>query len=60
MAETYIIPKGSRTIEVLDCTEEILGVTIYYTRSGKSFARHQFNTLDEECKLNGYDEVQEL
>jgi hypothetical protein len=60
MTKIYIIPKGCKTIELLTEIEEILGVTIYYTQSGKSFARHQFNTLDEECKLNGYDKVQDL
>jgi len=41
----YVVPKGSKVIEIVEETEEIGGVTILYTESGKSYAEHQVENI---------------
>lgn len=41
----YVIPNGTKDIEVVDEIEVIGDVTILYTKSGKSFAKHQVENI---------------
>jgi hypothetical protein len=41
LEKNYVIPKGTKNIETVDEIEVIGGVTIIYTKSGKSYAEHQ-------------------
>jgi hypothetical protein len=43
----YIIPIGTKDLELVVEREIIHGTEIIYTESGKSFAQHQVNTLNE-------------
>lgn len=45
LQDKYVIPKGSKTIEIVNEVEEIGGVTILYTESGKSYAKHQVENI---------------
>lgn len=42
----YMVPIGSQTIERIEEIEEIGGVKIFYTKSGKSYAEHQLETIE--------------
>jgi len=41
----YVIPKGTKDIEVVDEVEIVGDTTILYTKSGKSFAEHQVENI---------------
>ena len=41
----YVVPKGTKTIEIVVEEEEIGDVTILYTESGKSYAKHQVDNI---------------
>ena len=41
----YVIPNGTKDIEVVDEIEVIGGTKILYTKSGKSFAEHQVENI---------------
>jgi len=42
----YMIPKGTKTIEIIAEIENIAGVDIFYTKSGRSFAEHQLDGVE--------------
>ena len=41
----YVIPLGTKDIEVVDEIEIIANTKILYTKSGKSFAEHQVENI---------------
>jgi len=43
----YMIPKGTKNIEIIDEIENIGGINIFYTKTGKSFAEHQMETVHQ-------------